>query len=763
MEHNSIQEEQLLRLAVGYATNPANTKQCTWGKFLSVGKDPKVEEICKTLAKLPDDKEHKEQRQALKKELPGFTFNSKRFKDNYRTNENATPSGFCMIDWDNIEDTKAWMSSFGTDRESQIRQLKLCGLEGFHLSPSTHGFHGIIKMRDGETIEAAQARVAQHMGKSDYDQGAHALSQLSYAVPTRYWLFLDIESMMDDQAIIEEPAKTSDVTQSSAPEAYDGVPMQLIVNAIIYEIMKLDKEPVEGTRNNRYFELQRHLRYFCSFNAAAMLKVAPEWGLPEKERRDVCERAVKYERVMGLPRQLQEMLNRLQLQMKLAEGINLDNIDQEEDPMPTDLPRTFELMTKLMPECFREPAFLCAYPFLGTLTTALRYKHHEVMEERTSFQVYLRGHMASGKGFTRVLNKYLMTPIDEDDTRAMANETEYRERCIAAGDGKKERDPHNVIRRIQSDFTMPALRKQLFNSRGQHMLMYNEESDSVIMNRMFSSTLRNAYDGVKTGQTRATAQSVNGEAETLINTMFCGTPSAQDRMYSNPEDGLVSRTIFVDLPDRLGFDEPEYGHLTDEEYKELEERVMALHKIGLLEPKEDDPTYQPEHTPVYIEEMPQCEELIRQFNAACKLNFFMNGCKNIALEKFARRIPTVIRRMAMVNYADEGMKETDRSIKAIRWGANRILRTTLNLYGHQYEDIYQKSILRSSPYKYNSKNSDLINKLPETFSTEDIITIQKSRGFECSKENARVIACRLKGYVEPTGQPNLWKKVKQAA
>lgn len=117
----------------------------------------------------------------------------------------------------------------------------------------------------------------------------------------------------------------------------------------------------------------------------------------------------------------------------------------------------------------------------------------------------------------------------------------------------------------------------------------------------------------------------------------------------------------------------------------------------------------------------------------------------------------------MVLYGDEGMKETPRSINLLRWAANYMLRSTLNLFGHQYEEIYQKSILRSSPYKYNSKNSDLIDKLPETFTAEDIITIQKSRGFECSKENARVIACRLKGFVEPTGQPNLWRKVKQAA
>lgn len=89
MEHNSSQVEQLLRLAVGYATNPANTKQCTWEKFLSVGKDPKVEDICKALAQLPNGKEYKEQRQAMKKDLPGFCFNSKRFKNDYRTNENA--------------------------------------------------------------------------------------------------------------------------------------------------------------------------------------------------------------------------------------------------------------------------------------------------------------------------------------------------------------------------------------------------------------------------------------------------------------------------------------------------------------------------------------------------------------------------------------------------------------------------------------------------------------------------------------------------
>lgn len=466
---------------------------------------------------------------------------------------------------------------------------------------------------------------------------------------------------------------------------------------------------------------------------------------------------------MGIPRTLREILDHLKNQIRLAEGLNVEGTLEEDDPMPENLPRVLQLVMKLIPVPYREAAFFCSMPFLGALTTALHYKHHEVAEERTSFQVYLRGHMASGKGFTRILNKQLMSPIDRDDAVLLTRENEYREGVLAAGDGKKERDPHNVIRRVQADFTLPALRKQLFNSRKQILILFTEESDSVPMSKQFSSILRNAFDGVKTGQSRATAQSVNGEADTLINTLFCGTPAAMARMYSNPEDGLVSRTIYVDLADRLGYDEPEFGHLTAKEYRELEEEVLRLHKIGLIENVQDDPDYQPEHYEVKIEKMTRCEEFIKQFSAACKLNFYTNGCKNIALEKFSRRIPTMIRRIAMVLYAAEGMRETTRSINLLRWAANRMLKTMLNFYGYQYEEIYQKSVMCQSPYKYNSKNSDLINLLPDTFTAEDIMAAQQRRGIACTLQNARVIASRLKGAIEPTGEPNHWRKVAEVA
>lgn len=778
-----------MRLTLGYVHNPANTRQCTWEDFMRTICDGNLLKLCNQLADIPYDAEHREERQALKKKFPAFCFNSKCFKDDYRKNENATPSGFCMIDWDGVEDTDAFLECFGKEPEDQIRQLRLCGLCGFHMSASRHGFHGIIPMRQGETIEQAQSRVARFMGKEDYDKGAHALSQCSYAVPMPYWLFLDEELLLDaDDAEEAEEVQAVEITPSGekqlmpyAPKAdgnhieeavviyeeklndlqnaYDGVPMQLIVNTIIFELLQLDKPPVEGTRNNRYFELERHVRYFCEFDAETMLKVSPEWGLPENERRDICNRAVKYDRVLGLPRQLQELLDRLKAQIRLASGLNIDGTLSVDDPMPDNLPKLLQLVMKLMPAPYREAAFFCTMPLLGTLTTALHYKHSEVQEERTSFQVYLRGHMASGKGFTRILNKYLMTPIDKEDAIYMARENDYREDCIAAGDGKKSRDPHNVIRRIQADFTLPALRKQLFNSRNQHLILFNEESDSLTMNKQISSVFRCAFDGVKSGQTRVNAQSVNGEADTLINTLFCGTPAAMQRMLSNPEDGLVSRTIFVDLPDRLGFDEPQYGHLTPKEYQELENEVTRLHKIGLLEDVQDDPNYQPEHYEVIIDKLPRTEEFIKQFSAACKLQYVMNGCKNIALDKFSRRIPTMVRRISMVLYAAENNRETTRSINLLRWAANRMLKTLLNFYGHQYEDIYQKSMLSQSPYKYNSKNSDLINLLPDTFTAEDIVMAQQRRGIACTIQNARVIATRLKGAIEPTGEPNHWRKL----
>lgn len=768
MNNSDTNSNTLMRICIGKSVeDPKDTHPCTVTEFVAASKSAQVEAICRELKSLtPDDTA--DRRAKLKAQLPVFCFSASHFDNDYRNNKNAHPSGLCMIDWDKVTDTQEWLSAFGQDREQQVTQLRLCGLVGFHLSASGHGFHGIIKMREGETILEAQARVARHMGKEDYDRQPHAVSQSSYIVPYYYWLFVDMPELMAQpetttlpqaprNADIEEAEVLSEVTDDEQTDTYDGVPMKLLVNTIIFELMHLEAAPAVGTRNNRYLELQRHLRYLCDFDVEKMLRVAPAWGLGEQERRSACQSAAKYERVPGLPRALNDLITQLKGQMKLAEGFSIDTRNRE--PLPQDMPKLLMLIFKLLPECVREAAFFCAMPLLGTLTTALRYKHNEVKTETTSFQVYMRGHMSCGKGFMSVLNEMLLKPIDQDDERLMTRENTWREEWMAAGTGKKKREQHNVIRRVQADFTLPALRKQLFNARKQHLLIFSEESDVIQMSRELSSILRNAYDASKTGQTRVSPQSVNGMAVTLINTLLSGTPDSLKRFLPNAEDGLVSRHILFDLPDRLGEDEPVYNHLTAREYHEIDKEVMRLHNIGLLEDVQQLPDYQPEHTEVWIKALPRTEEFIKSWSAARKLEFFTSGCKNVALEKFSRRITTHIRRISMVLWALEKGRETDRSMTLLRWAADRMLTEVLDIYGNQYEEIYRKSNAARSPYKRHSKNADLLSLLPETFSLDDIVSTQQARGLACTRQNAYVIATRLKGYIEPTGEPNHWRKV----
>lgn len=801
--------KQLMRICIGKsATTPGDTHPCTTEEFDAVSRSEYVENICKSLKSLPKSDETKDERKRLKAMLPVFCFNASSFEGNYRTNKNAVANHYCMIDWDNVDNIQEWLASFGSTLDEQKRELRMCGLIGLHLSASGNGFHGIIPMREGETIQQSQARVARYMNKPDFDQAAHALSQSSFVVPYYYWFFLDKEQLLCQKPteVIEEveavevvPAESSVFAQNAtllmpaeatavvpttaetilykAPEgpvvedaeilseetieeqqdAYDGVPMKLIVNAIIYDLMKLTANPVEGTRNNRYLELQRHLRYFCNFDVEKMLSAAPDWGLPEAERLTACKSAAKYDRVPGLPRALQELLTRLQGQLKLAEGYSLNSRDCE--PLPTNLPKLLTLLLKLMPREYAEAVILASLPFLGTLTTALRYKHNELEVETTTFQFYLCGHMASGKGFVRHLNTLLMKPMDLEEELVNARERDWREECNAAGEGKKQRDPHNVIRRVEADFTIPALRNQLINARGQHLLLCTEESDTVRMSKELSSILRNAFDGVKTGQSRVSTRSVNGSALTHLNTLMCGTPAALKRMLSDPEDGLVSRMIFCTMSDRLGLDEPEYGHLTAKEYNDLFNEVNRLHHIGLIENLQNLPDYQPEHHEVWIKKLPRTEAFIKSWNAARKLEFYLSGCKNIALEKFSRRMGTQIRRIAMVAWALEGGKETNRSIELLRWAADRILNEMLDHYGYQYEKVYHETTASTTHYKRHSKNSDLLSLLPNPFTVDDIVRVQQNRGFACTRQNAYVIASRLKGYIDPTGVPNTWRKI----
>ena len=770
---------------------PSDIHPCTIADLTRLSTDPNVLKTCQELAKIEDNTDNKEKIRELKNQLPYFTFGAKEFNSGFRNDQNAVLSGFGMVDVDHLTDAKSYLNRWGDTKEEQIRQLKVCGVVGAHLSASGRGWHFIISLRPGEDHKQATQRVTSHLGIDQYDEGVAKPSRPSFAVPYFYWLFLDhdtlIQSLGQPFTTLPAVAKPQSVGQATAPDTstsglapatdhkkdcYEGVPITLLITRIQSDVMELQAEPSaqDHNRHTNYLKLLSYARWFCDFDAESMYQNVPNWGLPEAECRTACRDACRMDHGHSMPRVLQMLLRKVKADMQEAAGVPTHQ-EAIQAPMPTSVPRLFGLLFKFFPRELRQQVFLASMMWLGALCTSLRRKVNDYEEEAPVFIIIVEGHSASGKGFTRYLNKILSKPMDQDDKAAEAYERHWGDLCAAAGSKDKPLKPHLVKRRLHPDFTQPALNDQIIDSRGQIIFIFSEESDNVTWTKTFSSTLRQGFDGVETGQSRVSATSVRGSGETHINFLACGTPRAIRRLFPDAEDGTIERAIRIHVPHRLGQPDYEYGHLSDSERQEIDDIVLSLHKIGLVEhPVITDeegnavvPSFeeaQPEHISTYVE-MPRLEKRLRAWKTARNLEYGISGGKAVAMAVFARRVPRLVSRIGMVLYALEGMKETNRSIELCMWAADYILQNLLDSYGHDYEDQYEAHESAQRPYKRRTPNEELYDALPSPFSIQDMRDKQAELGIKVSLNATNVLASRWKsrGLTHTIeGQPGLWYK-----
>lgn len=370
-------------------------------------------------------------------------------------------------------------------------------------------------------------------------------------------------------------------------------------------------EPEEGERNTRLHALAYEMRYITDFSEQKLLAVLPNYGLGVEEMKNLIHSACNAPRSKGIPKQLEQVLQKLQSPKKEAE----EDADFEEllamDPklnyveMPT-LPPLFRQITATAPEDFRAAVVLCMLPILGTLGSKIRAKYLDGKMHSPSFQVSLEAPQASGKSFMSNLSEYLMMPVTLRDKEERRKEQEYSERIAelkvtGVKVTQKNKDellgqkPKGIIRFVPATISITKLLMRLDNARGLHLFAVAEEIDTVTkaFKRGFTSygdLLRVAFDNGRYGQDYASDTSFSGIVNVYYNTLFSGTPKAMRRFYPDVEDGLVSRVCFVQLPDQFGKPMPEWGELSEKDKEEVERQMERLDQVSI-----QGNTVQPEH------------------------------------------------------------------------------------------------------------------------------------------------------------------------
>ena len=148
-----------------------------WSDIESVMRQPSVQDICDQI-KLLDGKDPDEMAR-LKKHLPIITPHTCRFRgDGARRSSNAVPSGLVMLDIDHIDAPRDFFSRWIAPQLTAENKIYFVAI-----TPSGHGLRVIAEREAGESIPAAQKRLATWFALTEFDAVTKDLARASYLMP----------------------------------------------------------------------------------------------------------------------------------------------------------------------------------------------------------------------------------------------------------------------------------------------------------------------------------------------------------------------------------------------------------------------------------------------------------------------------------------------------------------------------------------------------------------------------------------------------
>lgn len=569
--------EQLLKYALADGRVPkfshgksvfGEVEPMTYEKFVKVSSSDELERIADTIKLLdvqyPDHgDDYGEERARIKKNTQIFT--PLCLCGGVRKDENAWFNDEAFLDIDKFDgDIRAFLQ--------QKLTPDFCSEHGVWfatLSIGGDGGHVHFHLRKGETPAAGMKRVADALGIDEYDPAVKNASRACYMTPEMYWIVKPQESdfyfeNVDEAAkVIEDGKKVLDYTNNKVPKAkssivhktmagmvttdnYQGAKWEHIVESLVN---KIGGRPEKGARHNTYGQVCGYMHNLVNNDAARLLSIIPDWGLPEGERMDMC---VYY---CGLADDTKPAAVVRQAIKEAKETTRKEkyNTDFLNFPPLTELDR---LILSRTPEKYHVQMIMALPAIKGALFHGANYYNFSNFMRHFGFGVTILGAPASGKSFIKKALELLETPLKEHDSEQKKAMDEYREAIRKCRNKQNQPDdPKGYLSIIQPDTTLAKLAYYIENSNGDTMFMFSEELDEltrVETSKMSSKKVlfRENFDGGFWGQDRFGSDSVTAKGQVKINNIWLGTFGSADRFFdlAEIENGLASRQIFVLMP-----------------------------------------------------------------------------------------------------------------------------------------------------------------------------------------------------------------------
>ena len=721
---------------------------CTPEKWDELIDSPEVKNICEQIGKLDASAaDYGERKQALKKRLPIIIPHAASFKNGKRVSADAVPSGLAMLDVDHVEKPREWWDSLMEIASTE--HLKKNGIYLIAITASGKGLRVIGRRQKGESIEAAQLRIASVLGITEYDAVTKDLARASYVVPREYVLYEDREGLFNpNKAETPDSIRQNGRSLLALPAhvetaEYRGIPYSAIVQQLMLSIGAADGAE-QGERNTVYFSLACYMRYICDFDAALLLRVLPGFGLGEQERRQAIASAIGRPRKSEMPMVLQSAIAVCERERDAGSADRPYMVDASTAlPLP-ELPRLLKLVCRRLPEDYRAAMIIASLPVLGTLATRIRFEYLDRQIQSLSFFSCITAPAASGKSFIRKPIDLLLTPINEQDAIEREKEQAYKDKLRASKNSKNQpEDPHACPRNNGVAISIAKLLQLLTYAEGKHLIGIGEEMDTLVKSERAgvwsqkSDIYRLAFDNAEYGQAYMSEASFNAHIKVYYNLLLTGTPNSMRRFFKDLENGLATRVCFAQLPDTSFTEIPVFAPYSESEKAEI------IHWARQLDAEQGTIT------------CPQVGTVIAEWLEKKRQQAI--DADSHAMDTLRRRAAVMGFRAGMLCYLLENRKFTKTVASFAEWVAEYIFRNQMELWGEQLEQELTGALDALSD---RGAASSLLSLLPNEFTTGDLIKLRARKNQSVKTAAISMVLNRWKNNrrIEPCGNKT-WRKL----
>ena len=442
-------------------------------------------------------------------------------------------------------------------KEQILGKKEQLGLLMLELSVRAQGYHLVFK-RNPELNQEENLRWASQLLDVEYDKGAKDITRVFYTTTASNIDLLYLDDTLFDitpaTAItvqkVADPKMSQKETGSNCTILYNGIPYADIIRKY-WQLFNDGREPIEGDRNVKTFELAVNLRAICDYSSDKMLQVIPNYfgsnpeGVQEWQR--TIESALKEPR-KGMPYRIKQVLASL----KDTGGVKAcGGTLTTPPPMPKRLPPLIRLLTRNVPWLYKPAVASAVFPALGAHLHGVKFRYWDNVDHEATFMNVLIGRQSIGKGTIRKPIEYIMEDIRQRDIPNRQREAEWKQKNPGAKQKKDPRPTDICIQMLIDNLTDAVFNQRIVDAHNNgERYIYTIVDEIEALKKVTSRgttdevglLIRKAFDNSLAGQERVGADSVSGIAPLRWNFNASTTPPNARRFFGKMvNDGTVSR------------------------------------------------------------------------------------------------------------------------------------------------------------------------------------------------------------------------------